>query len=167
MHTNEQTSAKWSRGISLVEMLIVIAIIGVLSSISVVAYKNVKEKGKETVATSLVETLNKGTRKFGHAMWELDYPAELNDATEEVYLLKTLQYRDASDPSTGAPYVRPDWIPLQSSSTDDYRLYWRGRSWGLLKPGEAGAGLLVDFDGSDMGTMQSFPAGFELARSGR
>ncbi|MCB1228373.1 MAG: hypothetical protein KDK99_21380, partial [Verrucomicrobiales bacterium] len=51
----------------------------------------------------------------------------------------------------GDPFLPTSYRPQESSSITDYRLQWMGLQFSLLKPGEAGTGLRVPFDGSDFG----------------
>ena len=62
-------------------------------------------------------------------------------------IVRTLQWRNADDPSPGAPFLRPDWHPVVSSALSDFRLQWNGNQFVVTWPGEVGVGLCVKFDG--------------------
>ena len=151
-----------ANGFSLPEIIAVIGIIGVLASAAVVAIPSILGTSKSTVARNLVETLNTGLHRFNQSNYELIYTAT-NAATDELTVLRTLQYRDPALPAVGSPYVRNDWNPATSSSASDYRVVWTGSIFKLLEPGAAGTGLKVKFDGSDFGTPYAFPAGYTMA----
>ncbi len=147
-------------GLSLVEIITTVGIIGVLATVGVSAFKNISEKSKEGIARSVMEKLNKATHDYNHAYKPFDTPFLENIAGDELAILMSLQYREPDGPAVGEPFMRPDWKPEMSTSTSDYRYIWRGRSWDLLVPGESGGGLKVAFDGSDIGEMVVFPPGY-------
>lgn len=155
-----------SRGMSLVEIIITIAVIGILSSLAYAGFGKITDRSRDAVAANLVDTLNKATRNFSYAHWDLflnPIPGATND---EFMVLRSLQWREPTvDPNQGeqfykGPYMRPDWNPSASSTTDDWRIQWTGSSWKLLRKGESGTGLKVDFDGADLGTPFVHPANF-------
>lgn len=148
-------------GFSLAEVIVVIAIIAVLSGVSVVAFRSMKASAQLAVAQNSLETLNQGIHRFNEANYEIYYSG--SPGITEMQILRTLQYRNPDNPATGSPYVRPDWNPTVSASTDDYRLVWTGTLYTLAGPGTAGKGLRVDFTGADMGVPYAFPPNFSLA----
>lgn len=155
---------------SLVEMIIVIAVIGILSAIAVPNIGNIVKGSKSGVAESVVQTLNKATREFGHSQWDLRTNPIAASGGDELLLLRTLQWRE-SDASAGGelnpkgPFMRTDWNPAISTSDEDYRAEWTGSAWKLVEPGTAGAGLKIIFDGSDLGTPYVHAADFAPAGS--
>jgi len=147
-------------GFSLVEMVATIGVIAVMAGIGVTSFKTISEKSKEGIARSVMEKLNKATHDYNHAYKPFDTPFLENVAGDELAILMSLQYREPDSPAVGEPFMRPDWTPAMSSSTADYRYIWKGRNWDLLLPGETGAGLKVEFDGSDIGDLVEFPPGY-------
>ncbi len=163
MKLNTQPS---SAGISLVEVITTVAVLGILSSLAVPAYHRVVSGSSQTIASNLVETLNGATKKFSHSQWDLIYTAKPTQASDELYILRTLQWRDpdtTGELNPGGPFMTPNWSPATSSSDEDYRAEWTGSSWRLLEPGEAGTGLKLALDASDVGTGYAFPADFKPA----
>jgi prepilin-type N-terminal cleavage/methylation domain-containing protein len=152
-----------TRGFSLGEIMVVICIIGILASAAIMAIPRALDSSKVAVARNLVETLNSGVHRFNQANYEMLVTAVPAASTDELAVLRTLQYRNPTAPVTGSPYVRNDWNPVSSSSTADYRIVWAGSMFQLVQPGAAGTGLKVKFDGSDLGTPYTFPAGFAMA----
>lgn len=147
--------ASHSSGISLVEMIITIAVIGILSAIVVPTIGNVVEGSRRGVAENVITTLNKATREFGHSQWDLRTTPIPTSGGDEMLILRTLQWRDpdlSGELNPKGPFMRNDWNPATSSLSADYRAEWTGSSWRLLEPGTTGAGLKIDFDGSDLGT---------------
>ncbi|MCB1229608.1 MAG: prepilin-type N-terminal cleavage/methylation domain-containing protein [Verrucomicrobiae bacterium] len=154
------------RGFSLVEIIITITVIGIIASIAVGGFGDITGRSKDTIARNLTETLNQATRNFSHANWDLRFNAVANSAGDEIMVLRSLQWREPDGAAYQkevyykGPYMRDDWNPDTSSSTDDWRIQWTGSSWKLLLPDEAGAGLKVDFEGRDLGKQFVFPDNF-------
>ena len=148
-------------GFSLAELVVVIAIIGVLAGVTIYGYQNMKDSTQRTVARNSLETINQAIHRFNEANYEIYYSGP--PGITEMQILRTLQYRNPSNPATGSPYVRSDWNPAISSATTDYRLVWTGTLYKLVEPGTAGKGLKIDFTGSDLGVPYDFPPNFSLA----
>lgn len=157
-----------SDGFSLVEMIITVAVIGILSAIAVPTIGNVLEGSRIGVAENVVATLNKATREFGHSQWDLRTTPVASSGGDEMLILRTLQWRDpdtSGELNPKGPFMRNDWNPSTSTSDEDYRIEWTGSSWRLLQPGTAGAGIRVDFAGKDLGTPYAHDPAFTPAGS--
>ncbi|MAS93028.1 MAG: hypothetical protein CMO55_07500 [Verrucomicrobiales bacterium] len=144
-----------NKAFSLVEMLVTIAVIGILAAIAVPTIGNVVEGSRRGVAENLVQTLNKATREFSHSQWDLRTNPVPSSGGDEMLVLRTLQWRDpdtSGELNPKGPFMKNDWNPTTSSSNEDYRAEWTGSVWKLLEPGTEGAGLKIIFDGSDLGT---------------
>ena len=150
-----------TEGFSLVELIVIVAIVGVLSSLAIPMIGKVTDASKESIAQNLVETLNNATKEFGHAQYPILTNGENNDSDDEELILHTLQWKDPGIPfGIAGPFMKLDWIPATSNVTSDYRIVWSGSYWKLVKPGEAGAGLKVNFDAGDTGVNFSHEADF-------
>ncbi len=155
-----------SAGLSLTEVVITIAVIGIIASIGLGAFGDVTSRSKDAIASNLTEILNQATRKFSHSNWDLRFNAMPDSAGDEIMVLRSLQWREPDGAANQkeiyykGPYMRPDWNPATSTSSEDWRIQWTGSSWKLLLPGEAGAGLKVDFEAKDIGTPFEFPDNF-------
>ena len=156
LHANGRSK----RGFSLTEMVITIAVIGIMSAIAVPAVHNIQLGTKRGVSENLTQELNNATKKYGYAVSELRFSPVAASAADELAILRTLQYRDPGNPTFGSPYMRDDWNPVSSNSDEDFRLIWQGTTWAFLEPGTAGTGLKIDFTGADVGTKFVFPPGF-------
>lgn len=151
-----------SAAFSLVEIVVVVAVLGILTGIGVMSFKRVTETSREVVASNVVETLNNATKEFGHAQYNLSSAGENDNADDEVHLLQTLQWRDPSITyGVAGPFMRQDWIPATSDLTSDYRAVWTGGFWKLAIPGQEGAGLKIDFDAADVGTLVTFDSDWQ------
>ena len=153
-------------GFSLVEIVAVVAILGILASVGIGVYGKITTGAQSNVAINLTETLNGATRKYSHANWDLQLTAVNDSTNDEFRILRTLQWREPDGASDElipkGPFMPPDWNPTASSSTDDYRIQWTGSLWKLLYPGDTGAGLKVTYDGGSdiLGKNYEFPDDF-------
>ncbi len=142
-------------GFSLSEIAVTISIIGVLATVCVMMMTGIVVGSKEAIATAKLEQLNKAVSEYNYSNLEID-PNRLSvqtaNTSDEQMVLNALKYRDPveSKAAIGSPFILTDYNPVPSSSADDYRLMWAGRIFKLLKPGAAGTGFKVVFDGSDM-----------------
>lgn len=151
---------------SLVEVLVSISIVAILSMLAIPSYMNYFGTSKETLAGTVLETLNTAVHRFNEGNYELRVsPGTGTDAAVELAVVRTLQYRNPLNPRVGSPYIHNHWNPTASSNVNDYRLQWKGTLFGLLTPGTSGSGLKVVFDGGDLTTPYVFPSNFTLAGS--
>ncbi len=150
------------RGTTMVEMLIVISIIGVLSSIAVVGYKKIMDNSTAALTGSFVEELNNGLKEFEQNCWKVDVAADDNGTTEEQNILWAIQYQDPQH--FGSPYFRQDWSPAESTDTEMFRIRWNGANFQLIPIGTAGNGLEFNPDGSDF-IQTTFPDPFDAHAS--
>jgi prepilin-type N-terminal cleavage/methylation domain-containing protein len=150
-------------GFSLAEMVIVVAIIGVLAAVAVIGMRVTTSGSKKVVATNLKETLNTAIHRFNSANYELILAPIAQSGTDELSVVRTLQYKNPASFKPGAPYIRRNWNPVVSNDTKFYRLQWSGTLFSLLDEGVAGYGLKVDMEGGDLGTPYVFPSNFTMA----
>ena len=146
-------------GLSLVDMIITVSIVGIMAAVAVTGYKGFVENSSSAVAKNTVETLNYAVSKYiqidGTKLYDLT--ADNSSSDDEMKVLYNLQYDDG-DP--GKPYMRQDYSPSVSSSTEDYRAVWNGTTYELKEPGEAGAGLKIELSGKDFGRINTIPVDF-------
>jgi len=140
------------RGLSLVEVLVVIGVLGILAALAIPTITDTTDGSKEAVGTNLVETLNEGLLKYSQIEHTITLAADNSSGADELKVLRSLQWRDSTNPVSGSPFVNNRWDPTVSDDTDDHRLVWNGRTFQMIKPGVAGTGLKVMFDASDLKT---------------
>ena len=158
-------SGRQKNGFSLPEILTVVAVIGVLSAISIPAYNGITGRAEEVEAGDFVESLNRAVLRFGQSNWDLPTAADHSATTDEFIVLRSLQYKwPASSLKPGSPYFTPKYNPLTSSDSTKHRIRWNGRTFELLKPGTTGSGLLKTFTGADQTNADYvFPQGYKPA----
>jgi prepilin-type N-terminal cleavage/methylation domain-containing protein len=154
-----------SGGFSLPEIMVSIAVVGILTAIGLVSLTNVRDSAEETRARHLVEQLNNGLKGFSQANWTIATAVDSASVTDDLKVLRSLQYKPPAQSgrfTIGAPYFTPKWNPTGSNVSSTYRAQWNGFVFKLLTPGAAGMGLKITVDGSDYSqTDYSFPNGYK------
>lgn len=142
-----------------------ISIVGILAGAVVTQFGGMTSAAKTVLAEERREMLNTAVHRFAQYNYELVFSAQPASAGDEMLILRTLQYRNANEDyaKIGSPYVVPHYNPLISSDPGDYRLVWNGQLYQLRSPGEAGVGLKMVFDGSDLTDPFLFPPNFQMA----
>lgn len=144
-------SRRTARGFSMTEMVWVVAIMGILAAVVITSIGQVIKGSELTAATQKMEMLNTALANYAQTGQEILYTPMPGSAADETVVLRYLQGRSPTNPQAGSPFVSPNYQPVGSSNPDDYRLVWMGSQYALLTPGQAGTGLKVPFDGSDIG----------------
>ena len=132
----------------MVELLIVIAIIGVLGGISVVSYKGYIEAAERGIALDFVEQINNGLKEYEQNASQVTTTPDDSGAADESTIVTLLQLKDPT--VFGSPFFRTDWKPHASDDSATYRIRWNGATFELLEPGSTGHGLQFNTDGSDI-----------------
>ena len=147
------------------ELVIVISIIGVLSTIAVGSFQQFIGGSKDALAAARQESLNQALYSFAQQNYEMLFNPMDGSAADEMVVLRTLEFRDPDidRAKIGSPYVDPRYNPVSNSSSASYRLRWTGKLYELLKPGQTGTGLLMNFEGTDYTTAFVFPPNFKMA----
>ena len=147
------------------EMVIVISIMGVLASVAVMPMNQFLGVSKDTLASSRQETLNQALSRFAQQNYELLFDAMNSSVADELVILRTLQYRNPNlkRAQPGAPFMDPRYNPVSSSDVSEHRLRWTGKMFELIKPGQSGTGIRMNFEGTDFTTAFVFPPNFQMA----
>lgn len=152
-------------GYSLPEVMVTIAIVGILAAIALATFGNVNESTRLVVAQKIAAQLNAGVKGYNQSNWDMPTAKDDSATTDEFLVLRSLQ--NAPTASSGsfqslAPFYSPGWNPTSSSAVADYRIRWNGVSFELLAPGQSGQGLKVTFDGTDQGAAYTYPSNYKI-----
>jgi type II secretory pathway pseudopilin PulG len=152
-------------GYSVTELVIVISIMGVMCALTVGSMNQFLGGSKDALAASRQEMLNEAVHRFAQQNYELQFDPINESLSDELVILRTLQYRDpnVNRAKIGAPYIDPRYNPVASSDSSLHRLRWTGKMFELLSPGKSGAGMLMNFEGTDFTTAFVFPPNFQTA----
>ena len=148
-------------GFSILELLIVISMIGIITSIAIPQLGGLLPSSKDVLARDFVENLNGSLKKHNQSNYRIKYQKNDFFAGDEIQIVRTLQWRDDEDPSPGSPYMRQDWHPVVSSDVSEYRIKWNGYSFELIYPSSRGIGIHLSLDGSDYGLDYQFEKGYK------
>ena len=146
----------------MVELLISITVIGILSGIAMVNYKDIFGSSERVVCHDFAEQLNNALKEFQQSAWGITLAADDASTDDETHIVQTLQWKDIT--VFGTPYFRLDWIPTPSEDTEKYRLRWNGATLELIEPGTTGKGLWFDPEGSQFGPNVQLPGSFTPAK---
>lgn len=159
------------KGYTLAELIVTIAIIGVLIGVAIPIYSNVRNASEETVAMDHVEAMNGAVMKYSQECWKFPTAPSATGTNDEYAVLRSLQYRfpnlsNGAPGKAGSPFFNPNYDPRVSSNSSDLRIRWNGKSFELLKRGQSGTGLKYD-NGNDLrNTPYSFPPGYKPEGAG-
>ncbi|MDD5200211.1 MAG: prepilin-type N-terminal cleavage/methylation domain-containing protein [Terrimicrobiaceae bacterium] len=158
-HPTRATNRRKPGGFSLTELLATVAVVGVLSGISIQSYHGLRDSARESAARDTLALLNRALLHFDQANWDVVLTPVPDATSDELAILRTLQYRNASIP--GSPYLPSNFDNVMSSSEDDYRIQWAGHTFELLAPGTPGAGIKTGSDIPSAGTVYTYPPDYQ------
>ena len=140
-------------GFSLVEIMTVIAIIGLLVGIAIPGYRGLNESTERVTTQDFTESLNRAVRLFEQSNWDFAVAADHSVSTDEFIVLRALQYQwPVLAMKPASPYFSPFYNPTATSDSTQHRIRWTGRNFEVLLPGTAGTGFLKTFAGADYTT---------------
>lgn len=131
------------RGISLTELLVVLAVLGIIAAIAIPRLGQMQGGAEMTAAEETLERLNRAVHHHNQAWRELDVAPESAAVDELVVVMELKTRREVAPgvPLPGSPFLEGQYgLP----ATDDpglFRAQWNGASFFMLRPGDSGAGL--------------------------
>jgi prepilin-type N-terminal cleavage/methylation domain-containing protein len=140
-------------GFSLTELISTISILSILAGIALVQINGAFDSSKESLAVNRMEMVNKALDSYMTNVSEIIWPASDASTSDELTVLAGLRHRSTNNDKiiTGSPFIDPNYNPKPSSDSQTFRLRWMGKRFELLRPGVAGTGVRIPFDGTDMG----------------
>lgn len=128
-------------GFTLTELLITIAIIGVLAGIGITQFRNILPAVRSETTIDSANFLNRGVQHYNQVNSEISIAAA-SDTSDEMAVVALLKTRDAA--LLGSPYIPPEFSSIPSSATNEIRIYWTGRFFRIIPEGADGAGIVVN-----------------------
>lgn len=125
-------------GVTLSELLITIAIIGILAGIAISNFNSVVPSARHETAFDLMNFLNRGVQHYNQVNSEITI-ATAADTSDEFAVLTLLKTRDQAAP--GSPYIPSEFTAISSSDTEVVRMYWTGRYFKAIPEGTTGTGI--------------------------
>src|SRR5690606_10109008 len=119
---------------SLTEMILSIAMIGILSAVAIVSFGNLKSRSEASIGETLLEQLNDAVKEYEQTAWAPDLAADDASGADDLAVLRALQWRSPTSPSWGSPYFMSEWSPAVSNDDETYRFRWTGTYFVLLEP---------------------------------
>lgn len=137
---------------SLVEILVVLAIIGILASIAIPLLSGVREGSRLEAARSVVAQMNRAVAAYGQtgvtisgngpAGARTTILANDDETSDELAVLRLLTTREEG--VVGSPFLQASGMPSEpSADTSRFRVRWNGQYFELVPVGEEGQGLLI------------------------
>ena len=128
------------RGLSLPEVLITVAIIGILASIAISYFSENVDAAREGVTVDSSASLNRAVNHYVQIAGDIGVEEQAGTA-DELEVIQLLQARDANLP--GSPYIPAEFVISSSSDTDKVRIVWSGEYFQVIPMGVAGGGIVV------------------------
>ncbi len=126
---------------SLVELVVTIALLGILTAIAIQQFGGVIDASRRTLTSDAMTLLNHGVLQYNQTN-ERIATAAASGTADELEVRNLLTTRDVSIP--GSPYVPAEFSDDVSSDTGDYRLKWTGSFFTIIPPGTSGDGIVVE-----------------------
>ncbi len=130
------------KGFSLPEILVSIAIVGILAGLALSVFTGVSDTSQREAGSAYVETLNRAVMAYNQCGSTISIVANGASAADEQSVIALLTTEDPAIP--GTPYLAGNVPATASDDTAVMRVRWDGRYFELLAKGAAGSGLKLN-----------------------
>ena len=132
-------------GMSLIEALVTITIVGVLSAIAIPIYGGVREKAVGQVGVENLDWLNQAVMHHNNLVGIVSDSAVADSASDEQGVVDLLTEVRPPDPLVpgGYPFLRPTPTLLESDNESVPRYSWDGSYFVMIPAGEEGTGVVI------------------------
>lgn len=141
---NSRVKRRNRRGVSLPELLTVIALMGIIATIAVLAISGVRDVANEGFADDATQLVNRAVLHYDQVSSSITVAADNSSGTDELAVLALLKTDDDSIP--GSPFLEPSFPQVVSNDTDRTRMVWNGTNFRVVLPGSTGTGILLNTD---------------------
>jgi prepilin-type N-terminal cleavage/methylation domain-containing protein len=130
-------------GFSMTEMLVSIAIVGVLASIAIASISHTNAAARGEAANNVATSINRAVTAYRQCGSEITISANAGASADEQSVMSLLTTHDAG--VFGSPFLRGgNWPATGSNDPATYRLLWNGQFFEVLPAGTAGTGLKIN-----------------------
>jgi prepilin-type N-terminal cleavage/methylation domain-containing protein len=136
---------KPARGFSLPEIMVTIAIVGIMASIAISQVVRTDTAARSGVANTIVTTMNRAVTAYRQCGSEVTISANADASADEASVMSLLTSYDPG--VVGTPFLKAgmgDWPSVGTTTTTTYRARWNGRFFEVIPAGTAGTGLKIN-----------------------
>lgn len=150
--TAEQGDGKRRAAFSLPEIMVSVAVIGILAGIAIPILSGVQKGARAETARAIVAQMNRAVMAYGQSEvaisgsgpeWAKTTIPPLEDKADDEKKVMTL-LTERQEGVVGSPFLQKPGMPAEESpNTQDFRARWNGAYFEVVPPGAEGTGLRI------------------------